>query len=175
MSDNKIIKLHKELNFCIQIKKLKDLDAIILQFPTINIRDCPISDKMFVYSLGLDYIELFSEEDDIHGIYIQCPPYTKLAILYCDIILKLLKNNLHTDLVYVYNDKKLIGGLKSLHKIIDFNSEDVDKAKKLLVLTIKTLFGESCINLATEQNISDGYLIILKIINNFGIYNKEQK
>lgn len=172
MSLDKIKKLHKELDYVITVKKLKDVDCIVLQFPKINIRESNISGKTFLYSFGDSFVQLFSDEDDIYGQCLQCPPYAKLAIIYTDIVLKLLNNNLHTDLVSVYDNTKQINGLSSLYRIVPFSSKaETEKAKHLLTLANDFLLGESGANLAQEQDISEGYELIINIVHNLGIYD----
>lgn len=170
MFDNDIVKIHKELDYLIQIKKLKDVDCILLQFPIVSIRECNISGQSFVYAIHPESIELFFELDtDIDGKIIKCPSYARLAILYVDMVLKIIGNGFHTDLVCVFDDKKLIGGLQSLYRIVPTNPSEEKMEKDLLSCANDMLLGHSRAKFAEDNNIIEGYDIIINIVNNQGI------
>lgn len=173
MPISNIKKLHKELKYSIDVKKLKDLDCIVLQFPKINIRESDMSGKVFCYTWADEFVQVFSEEDEIMGAYQECPSYAKLAIIYTDIVLKLLTNNFHTDLVSVYDDKKQINGISSLYRIVPIKSSDMVKAKQLLTISNDFIMGEPGATLAKEFDVLDGYDIIVKIIGNLGLQPNE--
>ena len=169
MPISNIKKLHKELKYSIDVKKLKDLDCIVLQFPKISIRSDEMSSKVFCYTWDDEFVQVFSEEDDIRGAFQECPSYAKLAVIYTDIVLKLLTNNFHTDLVAVYDDKKQINGISSLYRIVPIKSSDMTKAKQLLTISNDFIMGESGAELAKEFDVSEGYDIIVKIVGNLGM------